>query len=159
MPSPLSGNIYDTIIYSDVIYYLNDLEKHTSLKWISDHLHKDGLAFIAAWCPGKQYLEYNELWRLVCKYFALEEEHQLESGHGVFLARKRKFFLAVTVNYETWNPIPPGKKINWENDIFIPAENLLKIFKRQGICFTLMPDMGEYIWLKKHNPSIAGKMD
>jgi len=101
-----SNRYYDAIIFSDVIYYLQEKGKRSSLDWISRHLNSDGLAFIAAWCPGKHYLNYEELRRLVANQFVIEEEHILESGHGVFLAKKRKFMIAVTIDYETGTPSP-----------------------------------------------------
>ena len=154
-----SNRYYDAIIFSDVICYLNERGKNASLKWISEHLCPDGLALVATWCPGNRYLEYDELRRLVEKHLVVEEEHELQGGHGLFLTRKRKHYIAVTVNYETWNPIPEGKSVDWEKDIFLPTERLLSLFNKLKLSITLMPDMGEYFWLKSNQPSLAKKME
>ena len=52
---------FDTILYSDVISYFNEKGKTRSLEWITDHLDVEGVAFIAAWCPGGDYLTHAEL--------------------------------------------------------------------------------------------------
>src|SRR5204862_454488 len=56
---------YDTIVYSDVIYYFKEAGKRRSLKWIAQHLAPGGLAFIAGWAPGGKYLDRGEFHRLV----------------------------------------------------------------------------------------------
>jgi ubiquinone/menaquinone biosynthesis C-methylase UbiE len=155
----ISTQNYDAIIYNDVINYLKDQQKRSSIKWISEHLNDDGIGFIAAWCPGKNHLTFNELKRLVENYLFIEDEFKLENEHAVFIGKKRKNLIAVTINYETLNPIPARKNINWEDDIFTPANTLIKIFKQLNICLTFMVNMGEYFWLKQFNPSIAIKME
>src|SRR4051812_19794532 len=62
---------YDAVIFSDVIYYLNDQDKHQSLEWIATHLCESGIALIAGWCPGGQYLEIAELRALVKQHFSI----------------------------------------------------------------------------------------
>ncbi len=33
--------------------------------------------------------------------------------------------VAITVDYETWQPIPQGRKIDWEADVLDPTARLL----------------------------------
>ena len=157
--TPLESQQFDTIIFSDVIYYFNETSKNNSLKWIADHLAPDGLAFIAAWCPGAKYLEHDELKRLIERYFAIEFEESINSQHGVFLARRKKHFIAITIDYETWHPIPKNKSIDWQKDIFEPTQRLLEIFNRQQVPMTIMAEMGEYFWLKENMPHLSQAME
>ena len=150
---------YDAIIYSDVISYFDDKGKNRSLKWIAEHLERDGLAFIAAWCPGGRYLTYPELERLTERYFKIESRLFLESQHAAFLARKKRRCIAVTIDYETWHPIPDGMSIDWDKDVFIPTDNLLRLCEEQGIPLTLMAEMGEYFWLEANHPALARRME
>ncbi len=150
---------YDLIVCSDVIYYLNERGKHRLLRSIAERLSPDGIAFIAAWCPGGDYLEYDELRRLVGKYFSVVREQVLESKHAVFIVKAKRRFIAVTIDYETWHPIPPGKTINWENDVFLPTEKLLNICSEEGVKLTIMAEMGEYWWLRQFLPETAKKME
>jgi len=149
---------YDTIIFSDVIYYLNEQGKNASLRWISEHLGDEGLAFIAAWCPGGKYLTYEELERLVKRYFVVEEATLLSSNHAVFITRKKYSFVAITIDYETWQPIPKGKTIDWDKDIFQSADQLIEIASDLKIPLTFMAEMGEYFWCLENLPDVAKKM-
>lgn len=150
---------YDVIILNDVIYYFNEKKRNKILKWIFEHIKEDGLVFIAGWAPGGRYLIFDEMKKLVQKYFRVETEQLLESKHAVFVLRKKKYFIAVTIDYETWHPIPEGKSINWDNDVFNPTNKLLDLFDQQGIKLTLMAEMGEYFWLKDNKPEIAVRME
>ncbi len=150
---------YDTIIYSDVICYFDEAGKRRSLDWLGGHLADDGLAFIAAWCPGGKYLAHDELERLVEWHFKVEDRQVLDSGHSVFIARRKRRFVAVTVDYETWHPMPPGRRIDWEEDVFRPADRFLDLFKGLGVPLTLMAEMGEYFWLLENEPTTARRME
>ncbi len=151
--------LYDAIIYSDVIYYLDERGKRTSLKWIAAHLEKDGLAFIAGWSPGSKYLKFEEFKRLVEKYFVIEKEYFLESQHAVFVARRKRHLIAITIDYETWHPIPAGKTIDWERDVFQPTDQLLRISDEEQVKLTLMAELGEYFWLRENRPTLAERME
>jgi SAM-dependent methyltransferase len=151
--------LFDAIIYSDVISYLDERGKRGSLKWIAEHLAKDGLAFIAAWSPGGKYLEFDEFKRLVQKYFVIEAEYFLESEHAVFLTRRKRHLISITIDYETWHPIPEGKTIDWERDVFQPTEQLLRISDDEQVRLTLMAELGEYFWLKDNQPNVATRME
>ena len=43
---------FDAIVFSDVLYYVEEREKRAALRWIARHLAPDGFAFIAAYSPG-----------------------------------------------------------------------------------------------------------
>src|SRR5262249_24973468 len=150
---------FDAVIYSDVIYYLDDAAKDRSLRSIAERLTPEGVALIAAWCPGGKYLEPDELRRLVERYFAVEEERLLESGHAAFICRERRFLVALTVDYETWQPVPPGRRIDWETDVFTPTERLLEACELEDAKVTLMAEVGEYFWLREHEPELAARME
>ena len=150
---------FDSILFSDVIYYLDEKAKRRALDWIATHLNRDGRALIAAWCPGTgPYLSPEEFKRLVCHYFRIEQEGFLESGHVVFLAVPKKNLVAVTIDCETWHPIPPGRAIDWDRDILQPTERLMALFEKHGLSLTLFAEMGEYFWLQEHDPSLASKL-
>jgi len=150
---------YDLIIYSDVICYLNEADRNASLRWIADHLAEDGLAFVAAWTPGGNYLAPDELERLVRRHLRLEQERILRTGHAVFLARRRRRLVAVTLDYETWHPIPEGRTIDWESDVFRPTGEFLRVAGGEKATLTLMAEAGEYLWLRKNDPAIAKRME
>jgi SAM-dependent methyltransferase len=149
---------YDVIVYSDVIYYLDDAAKDRSLRSIAEHLAPEGVAFVAAWCPGGKYLEPDELRRLVRRYYKIEDECLLDTGHAAFIGRKKRFLVALTVDHETWQPIPPGRTVDWARDVFDPTERLLGACESEGAKLTLMAEVGEYFWLREHEPDIATRM-
>lgn len=63
--------------------------------------------------------------------------------------------VALTFDYETWQPIPPGKHIDWDADVFTPAQQLID----GDVPVTLFAEMGEYFWLDANNPPIARRME
>ncbi len=150
---------FDAVIYSDVICYFGETGRRRSLAWIAAHLSEGGLAFIAAWCPGGKYLTPGELERLVRRYFKVEERRVLDSGHAVFAARRRRTMAAATVDCETWHPVPPGCRIDWEEDVFRPAEAFMAMAEGVGVPLTFMAEMGEYFWLKANEPALAARME
>ncbi|MBI1951631.1 MAG: methyltransferase domain-containing protein [Acidobacteria bacterium] len=156
---PDLGGRYDLIVYSDVICYLDEAGRNASLRWISEHLADDGLAFVAAWTPGGHYLDPGELERLVRRHLRLEKERILKSGHSLFLSRRRRRLVAVTLDYETWHPIPPGRTIDWEADVFRPTSEFLRAADAGRATLTLMVEAGEYLWLRRNEPAIAARME
>jgi len=150
---------FDAILYSDVICYFNEKGKNRSLEWIANHIEIEGLAFIAAWCPGGNYLTHDELQRLVKRYFKIVYNTRLDSEHSIFVSQKKRRFIAVTIDCETWQPIPKNKKIDWQEDVIRPAENFLKVSGEKGIPLTLMAEMGEYLHLCQFEPAIAKQME
>jgi O-antigen/teichoic acid export membrane protein/SAM-dependent methyltransferase len=150
-----AGERFDAILYSDVICYMDEDGKRRSLDWIHDHLSPDGVALVAAWCPGGQYLEPAELRRLLRRGFRIAHEETLSSGHAIFVVEPRRHGIAITVDYETWHPIPPGHAIDWQADILDPARQLLAIADEEGVKLTFMAELAEYFWLRENQPEIA----
>ncbi|MDE3058748.1 MAG: methyltransferase domain-containing protein [Bacteroidota bacterium] len=68
-------------------------------------------------------------------------------------------FISITIDYETWHPLPDGWVIDWEKDIFTPTERFLDIADRTGIKLTFMVEIGEYFWLSEFEPTIAKRME
>jgi ubiquinone/menaquinone biosynthesis C-methylase UbiE len=150
---------YDAIVFSDVINYFTEDQKRRALAWIREHLTPDGIALIAAYSPGDDYLDYGEFKRLVEHHFAIQHERVMETQHVAFVCRAKRSMIAITVDYETWQPIPEGETIDWEEDVFAPTGRLLDAFDAEGIRLTLMVEMGEYLWLRENEPPLAERME
>ena len=71
----------DLIVCSDVIYYLSNSEKTRLLEWMAAHLAPRGAVFLAAWCPGGNYLTADELTDLARTQFVTHESVQLQYAH------------------------------------------------------------------------------
>ena len=149
---------YDAIIFSDVIAYLRHAERIAALAWIDQHLEGDGVALIAAYSPGGRYLSADELCELARRRFHVLEERRLDSGHVMLIVRRRRTLVALTVDYETWQPIPAGRSIDWDADVFRPTAELLDACDRQGARLTLFAEVGEYRWLSTNDPATAQRM-
>lgn len=151
---------FDAIIFSDVLYYVDEQGKRTSLRWIAEHLHRDGLAFIAAYCPGTgDYLTPAEMRTLVEREFVIEREELLDSGHLMLLARPRRRLAALTLDYETWQPVPAGRRIDWEADVFVPTDALLDVCDAEDARLTIFAELGEHAYLRVHEPDVADRME
>jgi O-antigen/teichoic acid export membrane protein/SAM-dependent methyltransferase len=157
--SNYTNNFFDAILYTDVIFYLTDKQKRDSLTWISHHLKENGIAVVAAWCPGGEYLFPDELKRLIRDELAILEEKFYDTGHAVFLVTPKRRFIALTIDYETWHPIPDGKKINWNDDVFEPTDKLMSEAEAASAPLTFMVEMGEYMWLLKNDSDTAKVME
>ncbi len=150
---------FDLIICSDVIYYITEREQSELLAWINNHLSAEGVAFVAAWCPGGNYLLPDELVESVgANIVPMRIERFPDSDHVVILGRKRQRFASITIDYETWHPIPEGKTIDWEKDVFAPTERLFALFERADVSATFFAEMGEYFWLLENEPQLAQRM-
>ena len=75
------------------------------------------------------------------------------------LARRRRHRAAITVDYETWQPIPDGKEIDWDIDIFEPAERLAALCETLSVPITFFVEMGEYLWLTENDPAVARRIE
>lgn len=156
--SPIDGTTFDTIVCSDVIAYLKDAEKDSLLAWIARHLTPGGVALVAAWSPGGKYLTPDELGRLVRRHFSVSATDVLDSGHALFLGAPRRRLVAVTVDYETWHPMPEEPTVDWNQTVFDPTEKLFAVAEKSGAVLTFMAEMGEYLWLLEHDPAVAVRM-
>jgi SAM-dependent methyltransferase len=155
----LHGREFDAILVSDVIYYLAQPDRERLIKWVAEHLAPGGWALIAAWCPGGRYLEPSELRALVRSSLRIADDLVLPSGHVALMCEPRRRLVALTFDYETWQPIPAGETIDWEQDVFAPTEALLAAAEDEGFQVTLFAEAGEYLWLDENDPSIARRMD
>ena len=150
---------WDGIVFSDVINYFTDQDKGRILRWIAAHLRDDGVALIAAWSPGGKYLSETELRATVKRHLVVVDEVTLETGHVALIAKRRRFLVAVTADYETWQPVPPGKRIDWNLDVFEPCRRLLDLCDSLGVRLTLFAEFGEYFWLERNEPDQARVME
>ncbi len=151
---------FDAIIFSDVIYYVDEACRRASLRWIAEHLNRDGLAFIAAYSPGgREYPTPAELRTLVEREFVIEHGELLDSKHLMLLARPRRRLAALTLDYETWQPIPAGRRIDWDADVFAPTDALLDACDAEGARLTIFAELGEHAYLREHEPQLAARME
>lgn len=145
-----SGQQFDAIVMSDVICHIEDPERHSVLDWIDRHLAPGGVALIAAYAPGKAidqgvYLFWHELTLFCAWHLAVESFGVLDTEHAWALCRKKRKMVALTVDYETWHPVPEGKKIDWQADVLDPAERLLSL----PVPVTFMVETEEIRWLRE----------
>jgi SAM-dependent methyltransferase len=151
---------FDFIICSDVICYLKDPEKDGLVKWISSHLSPDGKALVAGWSPGGKYPTASELTLLAQRRLNVVDRQYFEkTGHLALLTARTRRLVAITVDYETWHPIPSGKRIDWDADVFQPTERLFNLFEKTGVKATFFAEMGEYFWLGANEPLVARRME
>ncbi|MBV9081004.1 MAG: methyltransferase domain-containing protein [Elusimicrobia bacterium] len=75
------------------------------------------------------------------------------------VVEKKRRLVSLTIDYETWQPVPAGLRIDWEKDVFDPARRFIDIGLSAGLPLTFMAEMGEYLWLKKFKPEVAAKME
>jgi SAM-dependent methyltransferase len=158
--TPLNAERFDAIIFSDVICYLSESGRRRVLDWIASHLSPGGVALLAGYSPGgKHYLTADEFRYLIRHRFAVLDECWLETEHAAFLVRPRRVRAAITVDYETWQPLPPGRRIDWEVDIFSPTARLLDIFDKHGAKVTLFAEVAEYFALREQQPDVAARIE
>lgn len=148
---------FDAIVFSDVVCYLEHPDRHSALSTIARRLRPDGLAFIAAWVPGGDYLEPGELRHDAAAHFAVEHAELLETGHLILLCRRKRRLVAMTVDHETWQPLPEGRTIDWEADVFAPTNALVDACDAESVPLTLFTEMGEYFWAREHAPEVADR--
>jgi SAM-dependent methyltransferase len=157
--SGLDQRTFDAIVVSDVIYYLAPPDRTRLVAWVREHLAPGGWALIAGWCPGGRYLEPSELRALVRSSLRIADDLVLPTGHVALMCEPKRRLVALTFDYETWQPIPPGKTIDWELDVFAPTDTLLDAADAGGFPVTLFAEVGEYMWLDENDPSIARRME
>ncbi|HMC82683.1 MAG TPA: methyltransferase domain-containing protein, partial [Candidatus Polarisedimenticolia bacterium] len=153
MALPAGG--YDLVVSSDLIYYLTPREAETFLLEIKRLLAPAGRLFLAAWSPGGRYHTPESLEEILARHFALLRSETLPSRHAWFMARHRWQDLILSVDYETWQPIPEGKRIDWKETVLRPAEKLMLSAERFGARVTFFVEMGEILWLRRNDPAVA----
>lgn len=154
------GKRFDLILMLDLLYYFSPSEQRSILKSIKGILASGGYLLVRSWTPGGLYLTHEETKSLVGEFFTLyEERRSSETGHSFFLFRKLSVPFVWTIDYETWQPLPQGKIIDWDADVFEPTERLLNFADKENIKLSFMAEMGEYYWLKENRPEIALRME
>jgi SAM-dependent methyltransferase len=154
------GEDFDAIIFSDVLYYVEEVDKRASLRWIAEHLRRDGFAFIALYSPGdRECPTPEEVRTLVGRELVIEHEQLLDSRHLMLLTRPRRRLAALTLDYETWQPVPAGRRIDWDADVFDPTEALLDACDAEGARLTIFAELGEHAYLREHEPQVAARME
>lgn len=146
---------FDLAICLDVLYYLRPGERVDFLAEVDHLLREDGLAVFGGWSPGGDYLTPEEFQRLVAQRFRIRLCRILESEHVLLLASRRTRDVILSLDYETWQPVPPGRRIDWETDVLRPTAALLDVADRQGVPLTLMAELAEYYWLRRNRPAVA----
>jgi hypothetical protein len=148
----LPDHHFDLIVASDVIAYLTPREADRLLLRIRRLLKPEGKFFLAAWSPGGRYFTPEALERLASRHFALLLRRLLPSGHAAFLGRPRFRDLVLTFDYETWQPVPEGKRIDWVETVLEPAEKLMRTAEKHRVPLTFFVEMGELLTLRRLDP-------
>ena len=60
--------------------------------------------------------------------------------------------LIFTIDVETWQPIPPGHKIDWKANIVEPLAKIEALLKQHHQRAVLMVETVELLWLRENNP-------
>ena len=154
------GKRFDAIICSDVLYYVDEIDKRASLRWIAEHLSRDGFAFVALYSPGdRECPTPEEVRTLVRRELVIEHEQLLDSRHLMLLTRPRRRLAALTLDYETWQPVPAGRRIDWDADVFDPTSALLDACDAERARLTIFAELGEHAYLREHEPRVAARME
>lgn len=74
-------------------------------------------------------------------------------------ARARRRLAALTLDYETWQPVPAGRRIDWDADVFRPTDALLDACDAEHARLTIFAEMGEHAFLLEHRPELARRME
>ena len=150
---------FDLIVASDVIAYLTPREAERFLLAVARLLAPGGLFFLAAWSPGGRYYTPDSLERLFARRYAILLSRTLPSRHAAFLGRRRKRDIVLTVDYETWQPLPEGKRLDWRETVLEPAQSLMDAAERQRAALTFFVEMGEILYLREHDPATAAALE
>ncbi|HEU5179330.1 MAG TPA: methyltransferase domain-containing protein [Candidatus Polarisedimenticolia bacterium] len=154
---PVGG--FDLIVASDVIAYLTPREADVFLERAARLLAPQGRFFLAAWSPGGRYFTPESLERLAARRFALLLRRLLPSRHAAFMMRRRRTDVLLTYDYETWQPVPEGKRVDWRETVIHPTEALLDAAERCGARLTFFVEMGEVLTLRRHDPEVSAEVE
>jgi len=155
----LRPRAYDLIVASDVIAYLTPREAERFLQAVEKLLAPEGIVFLAAWSPGGRYFTPESLERLFARIFAVRFARTLASRHAAFVGRRRMRNIVLTIDYETWQPVPEGKRIDWIETVLQPAEALMDAAEKRGALLTFFVEMGELLYLRATDPGTAARLE
>jgi hypothetical protein len=80
------------------------------------------------------------------------------AGPVATFAPKRRL-VALTLDYETWHPLPEGWTIEWQRDVFEPAERFAAVAAAAAVRLTYFVELGEYFFLRRFEPAVAQRME
>ena len=155
----LKKNFFNLITVIDVLYYFPVSKIRKILDDVCDLLTNDGILVLRHWAPGGGYLTHLEWLELVKDKFNIIKAELLDTQHSLLVCQKKFTDIIFTFDYETWQPIPKGKKIDWGKDIFEPTDKLLKLADKYNVKLSFFVEMGEYYWCKEYMPEIAEEME
>lgn len=155
--SPLHDRKFDAILASDVIYYLRPADRARLVDWIAQHLAPGGWALVAAWCPGKRYLEPDELRALVRSSLRIGDDLSLPSGHVALMCEPKRRVLALTFDYGSHRSMETVT--DWERDTFVPTEALLAAAEETAFPVSFVVDVDDYVRLNETDPSAVRRME
>jgi len=75
------------------------------------------------------------------------------------MAGRRRRLAALTLDYETWQPVPAGRRIDWDTDVFAPTDALLDACDAEGARLTIFAELGEHAYLRDSEPQLADRME
>lgn len=67
----------------------------------------------------------------------------------------RRHNITITIDYETWQPIPKGMRIDWHKDMIEGAKQLMDCCDSSGAKLTFMVEVCELFWLDEYVPRHA----
>jgi hypothetical protein len=82
-----------------------------------------------------------------------------EAGEPLASFEPKRQLIALTLDYETWQPLPPGVTIDWDEDVFEPARRFAAVAEAASARFTYFVEMGELLYLQSREPQVAEAME
>ncbi len=155
----LAGRSFDLVVCGDPDARISPGAAGRLLAEISRLLSPEGRLLIAAGSRGGRSRSLESLEEVVRRRFAILSRRSLSGGRALLVARRRRRDLVLTIDYETWQTAPPGKRIDWHETVLRPAEALMLIAERLPVPLTFFVEMGEILWLRRNDPSVAAALE
>jgi len=71
----------------------------------------------------------------------------------------RRHNVIITIDYETWQPIPKGMNIDWHKDMIEGARQLMDCCDSSGAKLTFMVEVCELFWLDEYAPDYVSAVE
>ena len=155
----LPARSFDLVVCGEVLDGFAPREAEGFLREISRLLSPGGRFFLAACSGGARNRAPGALEAVLGRHFAVLARRTLPERHAFFLARHRRRDLVLTIDYETRQSVPPGKPIDWHETVLRPAEALMLTAERFSAPLTFFVEMGQILWLRKNDPSVAAALE
>jgi hypothetical protein len=94
--------------------------------------------------------------RLQARYRFTGEESV--RGEPMLGFETKRLLLALTLDYETWHPLPLGLSIDWQRDVLEPARRFAALAEAARARVTFFVEMGEYLFLETFDPSVHARI-